>query len=73
MAEPLSASSPDAAALARGSIHIARWGRSGLRVALVHGGAQGSTVGERNFVAHAFRPDLAGAGGHLADVDFESS
>ena len=51
MAEPLSASSPDVATLERGSIHIARWGRSGPRVVLVHGGVLGSTVGERNFAA----------------------
>jgi pimeloyl-ACP methyl ester carboxylesterase len=34
------------------SIHITRWGHSGPRVILVHGGAQGSEVGgERNFSA----------------------
>jgi len=34
------------------SIHITRWGQSGPRVILVHGGAQGSgAAGERNFAA----------------------
>jgi pimeloyl-ACP methyl ester carboxylesterase len=35
-----------------GSIHITRWGQSGPRVILVHGGAQGGDRGgERNFAA----------------------
>src|SRR5271165_4633819 len=34
------------------SIHVARWGHSGPRVVLVHGGAQGTPVGgESNFRA----------------------
>lgn len=34
----------------RAAIHIARWGRAGPRVIMIHGGTQGSvTGGERNF------------------------
>jgi len=34
------------------SIHITRWGKSGPRVVLIHGGGQGTPVaGERNFAA----------------------
>lgn len=39
-------------ASANGSMHITRWGTSGPRVVMVHGGAQGSAAaGERNFAA----------------------
>jgi len=43
---------PAIATAANGSIHIKRWGRSGPRVVMVHGCAQGSkAAGERNFAA----------------------
>jgi len=49
------------------SIHIARWGSSGPRVVLVHGGAQGTeTGGERNF---AFQKPLAEQGWQLIVPD----
>ena len=49
------------------SIHIERWGSSGPRVVLVHGGAQGTeTGGERNF---AFQRPLAEQGWQLIVPD----
>jgi len=49
------------------AIHIQRWGHSGPRVVLVHGGAQGSaTGGERSF---AVQRDLAQRGWQLVVPD----
>lgn len=49
---PIVSSSSQERSLDTASIHITRWGNSGPRVIMVHGGAQGSAVGgERNFSA----------------------